>query len=85
MADVVDDAGEYNQIYQDAAFKTAGFSFEEGKPSPVLAPQTHPDFDGAHCVDCETEIPAKRLAWGRVRCTDCEAILELKKKTTGSY
>jgi hypothetical protein len=84
MADVIDDAGEYNQVYQDAAFKTAGFNFEEGKVSPALAAQTHPDFDGAHCVDCDVVIPAQRLAWGRVRCTECEATRELKKKTTGS-
>jgi hypothetical protein len=83
MADVIDDAGEYNAIYQDAAFKTAGFS-TDGTPSPILAPQTHPDFDGEHCVDCGIEIPAKRLAWGRVRCTDCESILELKKRTVGT-
>jgi DNA-directed RNA polymerase subunit RPC12/RpoP len=81
MADVCDDAGEYNTVYQNAAMKTAGFDFEKG--SPVLKPQTHPDFDGVHCVDCDVEIPAKRLAWGRVRCTECESRLELKKKTTG--
>jgi hypothetical protein len=83
MADVVDDAGEYNEIYQAAAFRAAGISVD-GTPSPALAPQTHPDFDGVHCVDCEIEIPAKRLAWGRVRCTDCESILELKKRTVGT-
>lgn len=83
MADVVDDAGEYNAVYQDAAFKTAGFNFEEGKESPALKAQTHPDFDGEHCIDCEVEIPAARLKWGRVRCTACEEIIELKKRTVG--
>ena len=82
MADVIDDAGEYNAIYQDVAFKNAGFS-TDGRPSPVLAAQTHPDFDGVHCVDCDVEIPAERLAWGRVRCTACQEIIELKKKTVG--
>ena len=83
MADVIDDAGELNALYQNVAFKNAGFSTDADTPSPILAPQTHPDFDGKHCIDCEVEIPAQRLAWGRVRCTDCESILELKKKTTG--
>lgn len=83
MADVCDDASEYNEVYQDAAFKTAGFDFEEGKESPALKAQTHPDFDGEHCVDCDAEIPAARLKWGRVRCTMCEGIIEHKKKTIG--
>ncbi len=82
MADPVDEASEYNAVYQDAAFRAAGFSVD-GAPSPVLAPQTHPDFDGQHCVDCEVSIPEARLKWGRVRCTECENIIELKKKTVG--
>lgn len=42
------------------------------------APETHPDFDGTHCVndDCGIVIPAKRLALGRVRCVDCQGALE---------
>lgn len=82
MADVIDDAGELNAVYQDAAFKTAGFDFS-AKESPALKAQTHPDFDGLHCVDCDVEIPEQRLKWGRVRCTACESVRELKKKTTG--
>lgn len=43
-----------------------------------VAPQTHPRFDGTHCVDaeCGVEIPAERLAAGRIRCVDCQARLE---------
>lgn len=40
------------------------------------APQSHPDFDGVHCLDCDTEIPRERLAAGRIRCTDCQSIIE---------
>lgn len=40
-------------------------------------PQTHPDFDGVHCVDCDIEIPPRRLAaTGSVRCVDCQQHLE---------
>ena len=39
-------------------------------------PQTHPDFDGEHCVECEDVIPAVRLALGRVRCVACQEQLE---------
>jgi RNA polymerase-binding transcription factor DksA len=42
------------------------------------APQAHPKFDGKHCVEaeCAVEIPAERLAAGRIRCVDCQSILE---------
>lgn len=82
MADVIDDAGELNAVYQDAAFRAAGFDFS-AKESPALKAQEHPDFDGQHCVGCEVEIPEARLKWGRVRCTACEEIIELKKRTVG--
>lgn len=42
----------------------------------AMAPQRHPNFDGLHCVDCEVEIPAARLAMHRVRCTGCQAYIE---------
>lgn len=38
----------------------------------AMAPQTHPDFDGAHCLDCDVDMPAVRLAYGRIRCTACQ-------------
>lgn len=38
--------------------------------------ETHPDFDGVHCVRCDEEIPTQRLAMGKVRCTDCQSFLE---------
>lgn len=41
-------------------------------------PETHPDFDGVHCVECDQEIPAQRLAMLRVRCTHCQSILEYR-------
>lgn len=75
MADIIDDAQALNDVYQAASFTAAGFSFGAGKPSPVLAPQSHPDFDGVHCVDCGVDIPPQRLAWGRIRCTECEEYL----------
>ena len=36
------------------------------------AVEKHPDFDGTHCIDCEIDIPAARLAMGKVRCIDCQ-------------
>lgn len=43
-------------------------------------PETHPDFDGLHCVDCDDEIPALRLALRRVRCVHCQELLEEERK-----
>jgi RNA polymerase-binding transcription factor DksA len=40
------------------------------------APETHPDFDGTHCVDCDDEIPEQRLFLGKVRCVVCQGRLE---------
>lgn len=42
-------------------------------------PESHPDFDGSHCVDCEDEILPARLLLGRVRCVVCQEVLESKK------
>ncbi len=43
-------------------------------------PETHPDFDGKHCVDCDDEIPPQRLALCRVRCVHCQKFLEEDRK-----
>lgn len=48
-----------------------------------VAPEKHPDFDGTHCVDCDIEIPQLRLTMGKVRCVDCQEILEKKNKMRG--
>lgn len=45
-----------------------------------LAPESHPDFDGVHCIDCEKEIPAARLGMGKIRCVYCQSILEARSK-----
>jgi len=42
----------------------------------LARPETHPDFDGFHCVDCDDELPAFRLKIGRVRCVDCQQAIE---------
>jgi RNA polymerase-binding transcription factor DksA len=38
--------------------------------------ESHPDFDGEHCIDCEDDIPAERLAMGKIRCVPCQLVLE---------
>ena len=43
------------------------------------AAESHPDFDGVHCVECEDVILAARLALGKVRCVPCQRELESRK------
>lgn len=64
MADEADLAEELNELYL-----TAALACQAAK----LAPQSHPDFDGCHCVECGCEIPDQRLAAGRIRCTECQS------------
>lgn len=59
------EALEQNQ--RDAAIRAA---------TAATAAESHPDFDGKHCVECDTEIPAGRLALGKVRCVYCQTIKE---------
>lgn len=71
MADIIDDAQAYNELYQEIALKN-----QRAKS----APESHPDFDGLHCVECEEEIPAPRLLWGRVRCVGCQEYKEFSER-----
>ena len=36
-------------------------------------------FDGIHCIDCDDEIPEKRLKIGAYRCIDCQTYFEKHK------
>jgi hypothetical protein len=48
-----------------------------------VQPETHPDFDGVHCVECDDALPAARLALGRVRCVVCQSAIERDAKLHG--
>ena len=48
-------------------------------------PQTHPDFDGVHCLVCDVEIPAKRLEAGRIRCVDCQEEADEEARRSAFY
>lgn len=57
---------------QEEMFIKQALSRATGKSGP----EQHPDFDGLTCVSCGIDIPAGRLALGKVRCIDCQALLE---------
>lgn len=46
-------------------------------------PETHPDFDGTHCLDCGDQLPAARLLLGRIRCVVCQEAVETRAKGYG--
>ncbi len=46
----------------------------------LAKPESHPDFDGRHCVECAEVIPGPRLALGKVRCVICQQRLEGSKR-----
>lgn len=78
---------ESNEVYDDADIASA---VERGLIAQALAnhrqkiaPETHPDFDGEHCVDCDISIPEGRLKLGKVRCVDCQSDLEKYNKIHG--
>lgn len=65
MTDLADIAGETLEVcLADAERRARGKS----------APESHPDFDGHHCVepDCGVEIPRERLLLNRIRCVYCQ-------------
>ena len=47
------------------------------------APETSPDFDGKHCIECGEKIPAARLKLGKIRCIECQSLKEQKTKFFG--
>jgi RNA polymerase-binding transcription factor DksA len=44
------------------------------------APETSPDFDGVHCIDCGEKIMAARLKLGKIRCIDCQTLKEKQSR-----
>lgn len=49
-----------------------------------LAPQQVRNADGSwphvECVECGDELPEKRIEAGRIYCTPCQGLMEVKEK-----
>ena len=45
-----------------------------------LQPQTSDNFDGKNCIDCPSEIPQARIQMGRIRCVECQTMIERRSK-----
>ena len=70
MADIIDTANAFAARLNDDALDRA-----RGKSEP----ESHPDFNGLNCVDCGDDILPARLLLNKVRCLDCQEVLESKK------
>lgn len=49
----------------------------------AMKPETHPDFDGVHCIECDDEIPLLRLNMGKIYCVHCQEAREKLRKVRG--
>lgn len=71
MADIIDDAQGYNELYQQVAFQN-----QRAKNKPEF----DPSFNGKDCVDCGEPIVALRIQMHKVRCTQCQTDKEKRDK-----
>lgn len=74
MPDLADNADPIVELWTADAERRA-----RGKS----APESHPEFDGLNCVDCAEPIHTARLAMGRVRCTECQSVIEARRNLRG--
>ena len=70
------DHAQHQQLREQAAIQE--------RARQMARPETHPDFDGEHCVECDDVMPEYRLKIGRVRCVDCQQIIEDRQKRSSS-
>lgn len=71
MADTIDDAQAVNELHQEISLRNQ---------RDKLAPETHPDFDGNHCVECGDAMLVGRLMLNRIRCLMCQERKEHTEK-----
>lgn len=43
-------------------------------------PEHDPGFESPWCMGCGNEIPPERLALGKIRCVECQKVLEHRRK-----
>ena len=74
MDEVLDetDQAQHLQLQEQAAISI--------RARELNKPETHADFDGKHCVECDEEIPKERLSLRRVRCVECQRFLEAEQE-----
>ena len=73
QTDIHDKASDVEASFREAAIREVQARLVE----------SHPDFNGADCVDCSEEIPPLRLQMCRIRCVGCQTDLEYTRRTRG--
>lgn len=75
-------------VYDEADFAQYQQLIEQNiiheKAKALFKAEYHPDFDGEHCIDCDIEIPERRLQMGRIRCIECQEAIEKREKIISS-
>ena len=61
-----------NHIEFAELLEQAARDMGRAKASASVAPETHPGFDGEHCIKCGDAMPAARLTMQRIRCVTCQ-------------
>lgn len=78
---------ENNEVYDEVDIASAlEMGFVAQSISAITEknkPEKHPNFDGVHCIDCEESIEKERLALGKIRCFECQNILDKYNKQYG--
>lgn len=69
-ADESDMASDLEEVFREKAIEAVQSHMKE----------SHPDFDGVHCLECDEEMIEFRLSIGRIRCVYCQNILERRLK-----
>lgn len=74
-ADPVDIASDLELLHNE---QLVAFARNANKPEQ----EKNPDgtWDEMECRDCGEDIPLARLEMGKVRCVDCQSILEKRSK-----
>ena len=70
--DNLDIAAELQQLLNDAGIE---------RVRRLAAPETHPDFDGKHCIECEEPIVEARLKLFKLRCILCQTRKEKRERS----
>jgi len=73
--DVLDRATNLTQELTESAIAEQR---RKARPEQVQNPDG--SWPTTTCVDCEVDIPPARLAMGKVRCVDCQTLLEKARR-----
>jgi RNA polymerase-binding transcription factor DksA len=74
--DHADIAGETIEVCQKDAL---------ARQAAKNAPQFDSRFNGTDCIDCEEAIPQERLNMSKVRCCECQEVVDKRLALRGHH